>query len=78
MASLYLIDTLNNNKVVDEFENQEEVNEYLNKKEYTKNWKESVCETFEEWKEDSFFTVTSEEMKEAVYKQGSRKKNYWT
>lgn len=76
MKTLFLIDSLNNNKVVGEFDNQQEVEKHLDNKEHSENW-ENEAETFKEWKEDNFFTVTSDEMKEAVRIYGSRKKNYW-
>jgi hypothetical protein len=76
IETLFLVDTLNNNKVVGEFDSQEEVNEFLNNKESTENW-ENEAETFEEWKEN-FFTVTSGEMQEAIREKGSRVKEYWT
>ena len=76
METLFLIDSLNNNKVVGEFDNQQEVENHLNDKEYSENW-ENEAETFMEWKEDYFFTVTSDEMKEAVRFYGGRRKNYW-
>jgi|AntDeeMinimDraft_6_1070357.scaffolds.fasta_scaffold09538_2 hypothetical protein len=76
MTTLYLIDRLNNNKVIGEFDNLHLVGKHLNDKEYSENW-ENEAETFQEWKEDNFFTVTSDEMKEAVRLYGGRRKNYW-
>lgn len=75
MGTLFLIDGLNNNKVVGEFKSAEEVDQHLNNKEFTENWGGDF-ESFQDFK-DEFYTVESDRMKEAVDKFGSRKKNYW-
>lgn len=74
---MYLIDALNNNKVIGEFSTQKEIEGYLDNKEFSENW-ESEAESFQEWKEDNFFTVTKAEMKEAIERYGSRMSTYWT
>ena len=72
----FLIDGGNNNKVVNEFNNEEEAMIFVNRKEHSESW-ENCYETFEDFK-DNFFTISSNEMNEAIRTKGSRVKNYWT
>lgn len=75
MKTYFLIDGTNNNKVINEFNSHEEAMLYVDKKEHTENW-ENCFNTFKEFK-DEFFTVDSNEMKEAIRVYGVRKKQYW-
>ena len=72
----FLVDSQNNHKVVGEFSSLDNVELYLDNKEYTENW-ENSWDTFQDFK-DCFYTVTSDEMVEAVHKHGSRVRQYWT
>lgn len=75
-TTYFLIDTLNNNKVVKEFSSKKEADKYLNQKEHSESWEDDF-ETFEDFK-DQFFLVDSKRMEEAVREKGSRVKEYWT
>ena len=76
VESVYLIDGNNNNKVVRDFDSYEEAMAYVDRKKNVENW-ENAWDTFEQFKEQ-FFIVTSEQMKKAIHKHGSRMLKYWT
>lgn len=73
----YLIDGTNNNKVVNEFDSIDDANTYLNKMEFSSFDWARYYESFEDYK-DEFFTISSNEMNDAVRKYGARVLNYWT
>lgn len=75
MTTHFLIDGTNNNKVVNEFKSIKDALDYLDAKEHTENWQNN-WQTFQDYK-DEFFTVDSEQMKEAIRTHGNRKRSYW-
>ena len=64
---IYLIDSANANKVVGKFTDFNDAEDYM--------WQKHLNDNREP---DDYFSVTDQEMKDAVYKYGSRKLNYWT
>ncbi len=73
----YLIDGTNNNKVCGQFQSIDDANTYLNTMEFSSFDWARYYESFEDYK-DEFFTISSDEMNDAIRKYGARVLNYWT
>ncbi len=69
---VYLIDSANNNRVVDDFESKKEGLKYLK----IKFNNSSINESWKEYREDFFF-VPLKQMKKAIRKSGSGVRRYY-